>query len=97
MAFQYTLALYPFLPFGVVFFCNVLRLRYQICTRRICSCGRYGGKGSFFNAAVAFFLLSYTKILFVSISLLLPTHVYDIKGMTMEQCCFMTQPLHTTT
>lgn len=80
MAFQYTLAFYPFLLFGVVFFCNVLRLRYQICTWRICSCGRYGEKGSSFNAAVAFFFLSYTKILFVSISLLLPTHVYDIEG-----------------
>ena len=87
MAFQYTLAFYPLLLFGVLFIRNVLqsysygpRYRWLKCILCLCDWRRYSGKGLIHNSVVSFFLLSYTKILFVSINLLLPTHLYDIEG-----------------
>ena len=84
--FQYVLAIYPLLFTGVIYFC-IDRQRFVICSPLIkCLnkfCKSWDPKRTILHTFATFFLLSYTKLLFTSLSLLLAVHSYNITGQNV--------------
>ena len=85
--FQYILAIYPLLLTGIIYFCiNYQKLVFFCsmgkCLNRICK--TWDPKRTILHTFATFFLLSYTKLLFTSLSLLLVVHSYDITGQKIS-------------
>ena len=86
--FQYILAIYPLLFTGIVYFC-IDHPRFVICCSPFKKCLSRAGKmwdpkRTILHTFATFFLLSYTKLLFTSISLLLAVRSYNIMGQIVS-------------
>lgn len=96
LAFQYIVAFYPILLLIVTYICIELHdhnFKPVVCIWRpfykcfVYCMRRWEGwepKASIVNTFAAFLLLSYSKILFVSLKLLIPIQVYNNTGMPIQ-------------
>ena len=81
--FQYILAIYPLLFTGVAYFCidhQIIVICYspfKKCLSKVCKTMSWDRKKTTLHTFATFFLLSYTKLLFTSLSLLLAVHSYN--------------------
>ena len=89
LALEYVVALYPLVLTVVIYLCNEMHDRgvrvvacvwrpFHVCFTRFRR--RWDPKGSVINAFATFLLLSYSKLLTVSYSLLAVTELYDNRG-----------------
>ena len=92
LALEYVVAIYPLLLTIVIYFCIEMYdsgVRVVVCVWRplhVCFARfrrRWDPKGSVINAFATFLLLSYSKLLTVSYSLLAATKLYNDKGETV--------------
>ena len=87
--FQYILAIYPLLFTSVVYLC-IDHQRFAICCSpfKKClnkACKEWHPKRTILHTFATLFLLSYTKLLFTSLSLLLAVHSYDVTGQKISE------------
>ena len=87
--FQYILAIYPLLFTGVAYLCIDCQ-RFSICCSRFKKClskvyKTWDPKRTILHTFATFFLLSYTKLLFTSLSLLLSVHSHDVTGQKIPK------------
>ena len=92
LAIEYIVAIYPLLLIGLTYVCIQLHGRdfkpivwvwkpFQICFRKARK--NWNSKTSTIDAIAAFLLLSYTKFIYVSLTLLTPTDVINDAGEVM--------------
>ena len=90
--FQYILAIYPLLFTGVAYFCIdhqgfvICCSPFKKCLSKVCKTmsTSWDPKRTILHTFATFFLLSYTKLLFTSLSLLLTVHSYNIMGQRVS-------------
>ena len=89
LALEYVVAIYPLVLTVIIYLCIEMydrRVRMVVCVWRpfhVCFVRfrrRWDPKGSVINAFATFLLLSYSKMLTVSYSLLAPTELYNNRG-----------------
>ena len=101
LALDYVVAIYPLVLTVVIYFCIEMYdrgVRVVVCVWRpfrVCFARfrrRWDPKGSVINAFATFLLLSYSKLLTVSYSLLAPTELYNDKGERVGQILLYFDP-----
>ena len=82
---QYVLAIYPLLFTGIIYYC-IDRQRIVICSplRKYKICETWDPKRTILHTFAGFFLLSYSKLLFTSLSLLLVVQSYNVTGQKVS-------------
>ena len=89
--FQYILAIYPLLFTGVAYFCIdhqgfvICCSPFKKCLSKVCKTMSWDPKRTILHTFATFFLLSYTKLLFTSFSLLLAVHSYNDTGQRVSK------------
>ena len=79
--FQYIIAIYPLLFTGMTYFCiNNIEKFVIFHPLRGCLSKSWDPKTTILHTFATFFLFSYTKLLYTSISLLLVVHSYNVTG-----------------
>ena len=89
--FQYILAIYPLLFTGVAYFC-IDHQGFVICyspfkkyLSKVCKTMSWDPKTTILHTFATFFILSYTKLLFTSLCLLLVVHSYNDTGQRVSK------------
>ena len=87
--FQYIIAIYPLLFTGIIYFCiNIEKIVIFHPLRKYLS-KSWDPKATILHTFATFFLLSYTKLLYTSLSLLLAVHAYNVTGKISPKSAFL--------